>query len=175
MSRIVEGLRYYSTCQLTCLPATFSQMLAEDIISLGQRQRAFVIYSHVNCQNIINWTGFWSPGSHRVTHRGLNACTHGELCNRRETLSLHGGGGGGLVTKLCLTLCDLMDCCPPDSSVHGISQARILELVVIFFSRGSSQAMTQTWVSFLTGGLFTTEPPGKPDIEPQRPQSFKTG
>ena len=31
-----------------------------------------------------------------------------------------------LVTQLCLTLCDLMDCTPPASSVYGISQARIL-------------------------------------------------
>ena len=29
----------------------------------------------------------------------------------------------------CLTLCDPMDCSPPDSSVHGILQARILEWV----------------------------------------------
>ena len=34
--------------------------------------------------------------------------------------------------------CDLMDCSPPGSSVHVISQARILEWVAIFFSRGSS-------------------------------------
>ena len=32
-----------------------------------------------------------------------------------------------------------MDCSPPGSSVHGISQARILEWVAISFSRGSSQ------------------------------------
>ena len=31
----------------------------------------------------------------------------------------------------CLTLCDPRDCSPPGSSVHGISQARILEWVVI--------------------------------------------
>ena len=31
------------------------------------------------------------------------------------------------VLKLCLTLCDLMDCRPPGSSVHGILQASILE------------------------------------------------
>ena len=31
-----------------------------------------------------------------------------------------------------------MDCSLPDSSVHGISQARILEWVAIPFSRGSS-------------------------------------
>ena len=37
------------------------------------------------------------------------------------------GGGGGLVSKSCLTLFDPEDCSPPDSCVHGISQARILE------------------------------------------------
>ena len=31
------------------------------------------------------------------------------------------------VAQWCLILCDLMDCSPPGSSVHGISQARILE------------------------------------------------
>ena len=43
-----------------------------------------------------------------------------------------------LVTQLCLTLCDLMDCSPPGSSVHGILQARILEWVAIRFFRGYS-------------------------------------
>ena len=32
-----------------------------------------------------------------------------------------------LVTQSCLTLCDLMDCSPPGSSVCGIFQAKILE------------------------------------------------
>ena len=41
-----------------------------------------------------------------------------------------------LVTQLCPTLCNLMNCSPPGSSVYGILQARILEWVVIFFSRG---------------------------------------
>ena len=44
-----------------------------------------------------------------------------------------------LVTKSCPTLCNLMDCSPPGSSVHGISQARMLEWVAISFSRGPSQ------------------------------------
>ena len=39
------------------------------------------------------------------------------------------------VTKLCRTLCDPMDYSPPGPSVHGISQARILEWVAISFSR----------------------------------------
>ena len=37
----------------------------------------------------------------------------------------------------CLTLCDPMDYSSPGSSVHRISQARILEQVAISFSRGS--------------------------------------
>ena len=41
------------------------------------------------------------------------------------------------VTKLCLTLCDPMDCGPLVSSVHGILQAKILEWIAIAFSRGS--------------------------------------
>ena len=35
-------------------------------------------------------------------------------------------------------LCDPTDCSPPGSSVHGISQARVLEWVAISSSRGSS-------------------------------------
>ena len=38
--------------------------------------------------------------------------------------------------KLCLTLCDPMDCSPPNSSVPGILQARILEWAAISFTRG---------------------------------------
>ena len=33
--------------------------------------------------------------------------------------------------------CDPMDDIPPDSSVHGVLQARILEWVAILFPRGS--------------------------------------
>ena len=43
-----------------------------------------------------------------------------------------------LVTQLCPTLCNPVDCNPPGSSVYEISQARILERVAIPFSRGFS-------------------------------------
>ena len=52
-----------------------------------------------------------------------------------------------LVVHSCPTLCDLMDYSPPGSSVHGIFQARMLEWVAIFFSRGSSQPRDETHVS----------------------------
>ena len=42
------------------------------------------------------------------------------------------------VTQSCPTLCDPIDCSLPDSSVHGILQARVLEWVAIAFFRGSS-------------------------------------
>ena len=64
---------------------------------------------------------------------------------------------------LCVRLlCDPMDCSPPGSSVHGISQARILKWVAISFSRGSSQPRDRTHVSWVASGFFTTEPLGTP-------------
>ena len=47
----------------------------------------------------------------------------------------------------CLTLCNPMDYSPPDASIHGVFQARILEWVVIPFSRGSSQSRDRTDVT----------------------------
>ena len=48
-----------------------------------------------------------------------------------------------------------MDCSPPCSSVQGIIQARILELVAILFSRASSQPRYRTRVSHSAGRFFT--------------------
>ena len=47
-----------------------------------------------------------------------------------------------------------MDCSPPDSSLHGISQARILEWVAISFSRGSSQHRDRTRASCIDRRMF---------------------
>ena len=46
----------------------------------------------------------------------------------------------------CLTLCDPMDHSPPDSSAHGILQARILEWAAMPSSRGSSQPRERTCI-----------------------------
>ena len=59
------------------------------------------------------------------------------------------------VTQLCPTLWDPMVCSLPASSIHGISQARILEWVAISFSRRSSQPGDWTWVSCIVGRGFT--------------------
>ena len=58
-----------------------------------------------------------------------------------------------------------MDCSPPDSSVHGIFQAKILEWIA-FPSPGDLSDPGVKIVSLvstaLAGRAFTAEPPGKP-------------
>ena len=56
--------------------------------------------------------------------------------------------------QLCLTLCNPLDYSPPGFSIHGISQARILEWVAISSSRGSY--WHRNWTH--AGVFFTTEP-----------------
>ena len=63
--------------------------------------------------------------------------------------------------QVCLTLCDPMDYGQPDSSVHGIFQARILEWVAISYSKGFSWPRDRTqvsWVSHIGRWFFTTAP-----------------
>ena len=60
------------------------------------------------------------------------------------------------------TLCDLMDCTLPGSSVHGILQARLPEWVSVPFPSGISLLNTCLLRLLHCGGFFTTEPPGKP-------------
>ena len=70
-----------------------------------------------------------------------------------------------LVTQLCLTLCDPMDCSPVGSCVHRIVQARILEWVAISSFRESSNPGIEPgslMSSSLAGRFFTVVPHGKP-------------
>ena len=54
----------------------------------------------------------------------------------------------------CVRLCNPMDCSLPGSSLFGILQTRVLEWVVISFSRGSSKFRDQTRVSLIPGRHF---------------------
>ena len=55
-----------------------------------------------------------------------------------------------------------MDCSPPGSSVYGISQARVLD-VLPFPSPGDLLDLRiESTSPALVGEFFTTEPPGKP-------------
>ena len=68
-----------------------------------------------------------------------------------------------VVGKLCLTLCDLRDCNAPGSSVHGISQARILDWLPFPFPGDTPNPSIEPASPALAGGFFTTEPSGKPN------------
>ena len=100
-----------------------------------------------------SWWQTWKPGmlqsmgSQRLGHDGATELNYVNLNTHMKVKVL--------VTQSCLTLCDLMDCSPPGSSVHGILQARILEWVAISFSRGLSQPRDWTWVSCISGRFFT--------------------
>ena len=68
------------------------------------------------------------------------------------------------VAQLCLTLCDPMDCSPPGSSFHRIFQARVLEWVAIYYSRGFSHPGSESASLVclaLPDGFFITAPVGK--------------
>ena len=67
-----------------------------------------------------------------------------------------------LVAQSCLTLFDPLDCSPPGSSVPGILQARILELVLIPLSRGSSHPGIKPMSLALQADLLLSEPTETP-------------
>ena len=67
-----------------------------------------------------------------------------------------------LITQLCPTLCDPMDCGLPVSSVRGISQARILEWVAIPSPGDLLDPGIESGSSALQADYLPSERPGKP-------------
>ena len=108
-----------------------------------------------------------------IDREALRAAVPGVAKRQDWATELNPGAGGGLVTEMSPTLWDPMNCSPPASSVHSISQARILERVAISFSRGSSWLRDQTCISCIAGWFFTAEPPGKPKLSREVPNTWK--
>ena len=84
-----------------------------------------------------------------------------------------------MCTQSCPALCDPIDpidpidSSPPGSSVHGVSQARILEWIAISYSSGFSDPGIEpaSLVSpALAGGFFATTPPENPLLFPAAQQ-----
>ena len=65
-----------------------------------------------------------------------------------------------LLAQSCLTLCDIMDCSLPGSSIHGIFQATVLKLVAISCSRGSSWPREWSRSPTVQADSFPSESPG---------------
>ena len=64
-------------------------------------------------------------------------------------------------SRVAQTLCNLMDCSLPGSSVHEILQAK-MECIAIPLSRVSSQPRDRIQISCLAADSLPSEPPGKP-------------
>ena len=70
-----------------------------------------------------------------------------------KQLSTHACIYMSMCAQSCLMLYDPMDYSPPDSSVHGILQARMLEQLAISYSRGSLKHGDWTSVSCMSPAL----------------------
>ena len=120
---------------------------------------------------ILKWVAIsFSRGSSQARDQTWVSCIVGNLRHYRQILYQLSSQGIHdiiyiwlcLVIQSCLIHCDPVDCSLPGSSVHGIFQARVLEWVVISFSRGSSRSRDQARVSRIGGRCYiTSEPPGK--------------
>ena len=112
------------------------------------------------------------------SRQGMNGITERRR-NKSVKLKQWEQGCCCLVVKLSSTLGDPIDCSPQGCSVHGISQARVLEWAATSYFRGSSRSRDRTCISCTTDRFFTTEPPGKPmgraivDINVLSPVSVK--
>ena len=73
--------------------------------------------------------------------------------------------GACSVAQSCMTLCNTIDCSPSGSSVHGISQARILEWLP-FPAPGDlpNPGIKPPKSPALAGGFFAMGPPGKDPV-----------
>ena len=77
----------------------------------------------------------------------------------------------------CPPLCDPLDCSPPGSSVLGILQVRILELVAMHSSRGYSQLRDPSLLYLLHWQASSSPPapPGKPHEQTTCPWKLVSG
>ena len=70
-----------------------------------------------------------------------------------------------LVTQLCPTLCDPIDCCPPGSSVHGDSPGRNTRVGCHGLLQGILPTQgSNTWSLALQADSLPSEPSGKPKL-----------
>ena len=107
-----------------------------------------------------------SPGRELEWERALHS-----LCPSRTTLELFSAVSPLHVIPVAVQslshvrlFFDPMDCSPPDSSVHGLSQARILEWATISFSRGFSQPKDRIHISCTGRRILHRWAPGKPQV-----------
>ena len=81
------------------------------------------------------------------------------LSTKEEPLMLYSSCCCCLVSKICLTLCDPLDCSLPGSSVYGFLQGRILEWVASPLARVQFSSVAQSCTTLRPHELQHTRPP----------------
>ena len=138
-------MEYYSAIKRSeTVPFAETCRDIETVIQNTVKSEKQVSYVHVYMWNLEKWYWWAFLQSRKRDPDMKRACGH------------QGGLGGwnshlhttvAVYTQSCLTLWDPMDCSWPDSSVHEILQARILEWAAMSFSRGSPWPRDRTCVS----------------------------
>ena len=149
-------LSFESQCQIAW--KTLSSTLSKKILL---REYFFhLLFLSTKISNIIHlpgWKNISSMKGKTGENRGRgNGWTHAQ-----------GGEGSVLHAPAAAAVCSVLSdplqpqrLRLPGSSIHGISQARLLERVAISYSRGSSQPSDRTCVSCIGRQIFTTAPLG---------------
>ena len=137
----------------------------------------------LSVQSLSKMLSFGPPGDHQPNLNVTVSYTAGCLVSvwakamtrgkspwgQEDSLELEADAGLSFSGNSSLCVCSVAsdsllpsDCSLPDSSIHGILQARILKWVAIPFSRQSSRSKDRTHVSWIAGRFFTADPPRKP-------------
>ena len=99
-------------------------------------------------QRVIRWIEDSIEITGQTRHGALGfKANQADMVRSLGEFTVYDGSPYCMHAQSCLTLCDPMDCSPPGSSVLGIFQARILELIAISSSRGSSRLRDRICVS----------------------------
>ena len=83
-----------------------------------------------------------------------------EISKIRFSILIHFSSPESVVTQFCLSLCNLLDCSPPGSSVHLTLQERILEWVVFPPLGGLPDPGIEPGPSVLQADSLPSESPG---------------
>ena len=95
----------------------------------------------------------------------VSSASHGHIYPQANAFTLQGSVNACSITQSCPTLCDLMECSPPGSSIHGISPGKNTGVGWPFPSPGDlPNPAVEPGFPALVGAFFTTEPPGKPSV-----------
>ena len=108
------------------------------------------------------WATVHSTAKSRTRLKRVSVHTH--TGTEHRAIFMNAFHASCICAQLCPPLCTHRDCSSPDSSVHGIFQARILEWLAISYSRRSFQPRDLTHISFISALSLLLNHQGSPSF-----------